>query len=197
MIESVGIGGFFGTANRLKKNKLKKLYSPLNLKPTVLETVVKAHEYVVRKGIETQHEHCVTICGQSGEAYPPRTDGQPNEVGWFLPPDRKGYIGVHNHPNNTPFSVRDLQAFMLAKDAKCLAAQAHSGVVYILWREKPDTREMSLVELHNIKDRIREHPKMETKCEYEKSEIFANYIANYMGWKIEKGEVRNEQCNDD
>jgi hypothetical protein len=76
----------------------------------------------------------------------PYTDKNPGTVTWKHEGD---IVGVHNHPNNTPFSEVDIYSFASNKETRALSIQGHDGCFYILARNKADLKEL-------IKDEIQQ-----------------------------------------
>jgi hypothetical protein len=174
-------------AKLLNDTKIRELYRPLNLEDALLDKVIEAHNIVLKAGQSDGNEHAVTICCDTNtlKRY---TSGKQRTVSLLCNPDKK-YFTIHNHPENLPFSPRDLYSFYEGLHHKYLTVQGHNGITYVLYRESNNITTISFNEINELFDRVRDAPVNKDLSQQKIKEISVFLIARKLGWVFFKGEV--------
>jgi len=116
------------------KEALKKVYKPLNLKGNVFRTILEAHNTILVHGHETGNERVIVIDRHAGEIIADEV-GSNGQVKWRINKSYKGeIITIHNHPQNTPFSTKDLFTFNDIRQTRIMCVQCHNGAIYSLYK---------------------------------------------------------------
>jgi hypothetical protein len=178
-----------GEVITVSRQELKKLYKPLNLREYVFKEVVEAHDKVLTTGFSANAEHVIAIdietgvtvremIGESGTGF----------VEWRFPRDYGGEIfTIHNHPNNTPFSPKDLYYFNKVKQKLFMCVQCHNGTMYSLQKEFGGNFKVVESTFQEAFDKIRNEDRRAYKSFIESGERFVTEISVSLGWKFMKG----------
>ncbi|MCL2499645.1 MAG: hypothetical protein FWE90_04820 [Defluviitaleaceae bacterium] len=169
----------------LDDKKIQELYNPLILGDDLIDKIIEAHKTVLKVGKTSNTEYAITICCETN-ATKIHTIGNHKSVAYLCEPD-KSYIVIHNHPNNTPFSPRDLFSFYSGIHHKSLGVQCHDGTAYIISRGTLNNTAISFDKISEVFDRVRDAPEYINLTLREKREIAIFLIARRQGWVFLKG----------
>ena len=159
----------------------------MNLGETFLCKIVESHKEVLQRGLRDKNKHAAIICCETGDVRYV-TIGSPKTVIYKCRSD-KNYIVIHNHPNNSTFSLQDLYEFYDGVHHKCLAVQGHNGISYVLSRDSKNNGKTTRSEIREILDNVQCDPNNTILSYIQKREIAIFMIARRMGWTFLKKEV--------
>jgi len=166
---------------------LKTIYKSMKLKKQVFKKVLEAHNAVLEYGIATGNERVIVIDIATGATVDDQT-GTSRRVEFYIPQDYKGdVITIHNHPNSTPFSPKDLYSFNAVKQTECLIVQCHTGGVYALIKRSAKKYKLSEKALQDRFEIIQDSVIYSDKSFREKGEMFVEELSRIFGWDFKKG----------
>jgi len=171
----------------LNEEKIRDLYSSLNLGESCIDKIIETHKKVLCLGESNKFEHAGVICCET-EKINYFTDNHPTRVSYECH-SNKNYIVIHNHPKSTPFSPQDLYEFQEKMFHRCLSIQGHDGTAYVLYRESENSIKMTKNEISEFFARVKNLPEHVDLSNKAKKEIAGETIAHVMGWQFIKEEV--------
>jgi hypothetical protein len=168
----------------ITKKDVKEWYKDLNLKSHVIEAIMQAHKIVLEHGFQTGNERVIAVDNETGE-YIANEPGEEIEVKFsFLPEQVKRLTVIHNHPNNSMFSPRDLYAFGSTQQIQCLVAHGHNSNLCVLrkYGNNYKTFNYKLNALNDFFDDICLSSEYKHMSITEKAELFIRIVSNEMNW---------------